>query len=412
MLTINRKIFLFEFFAAIMFFCQYRVAKKQGYILFLLEISIGCLCWLWSAKKNEPVSKILLLYFFLILYKIILTLMVSGIRIENVQRILYKELGMLFLCYVLIRGCSGITIIKRIREFGLCNAFLGCYEFITHSNIFARYITVESRMYIQSLGTSKTRVQTVFMHPTICGVFMMISWLCVLFVPYRKPWIDYLAKVSIILCLLGTQSRSTWVAFIAINIFYIWEKYKGKNIYLKKEHFFRACIVIMIGFIITISFNEYISSIGHIIINRWRNGMDTNNASNYNRMTMIRMGIQEWMRLGIGRKIFGSGNDYAYKFLLSHPIRGWNGAVDNQYLTILLDFGLVGVFFILSFICYILKKITVSDDKISQLCGLCLLSMLISGFFYEMFSWIFVTLLFCTFLCILEKNTSEKEEFV
>lgn len=259
-------------------------------------------------------------------------------------------------------------------------------------------------MYIQSLGTSKTRVQTVFMHPTICGVFTMLSWLCVLFIPYKKVWLNYLARASIIVCLLGTQSRSTWIAFVLINIFCLWKKSKEKNMRLKKGTFFQICILIILGLIITVSFGEYINNFTQIIINRWRDGMNSSNAANYNRVTMIKMGIQEWMQMGIGKKIFGSGNGYASKFLFSHPIRGWNGAVDNQYLTVLLDFGLVGITFLLSLIWYILKKTITNESKISQLCGLCLLSMFISGFFYEMFSWIFVTFLFCLFLCILEKE--------
>ena len=107
-------------------------------------------------------------------------------------------------------------------------------------------------------------------------------------------------------------------------------------------------------------------------------------------------------------KSFGSGNGYAYDFLLTHPIRGWNGAVDNQYLTVLMDFGLVGIVFLFSLIYYAFKKTISSENEINQLCALCLLAMFISGFFYEMFSWIFVTLLFCLFFCILEKNTGQK----
>lgn len=410
MLTINRKIFLFEIFTMIMFFCQYRIAEKQGYIIFLLEISIGCLYWLWTTNKKERVSQNILIYFSLIIYKIAITLMATD-TMGTVKSILYKELGMLFLCYFLIWGCSGITIIKRIRDFGLCNAILGCYEFVTHTHIFTRYITVESRFYNQSLGTFKTRVQTVFMHPTICGVFMMISWLCILFLPYKKTWVNYLAKVFILLCLLGTQSRSTWVAFVMINILYAWKKYRIKKIQIKREQLLQIGIVIIVALIIVVFFNEYLIKVGYVIINRWRDGMNSNNASNYNRVTMIKMGIQEWKHIKIGRKIFGSGNGYAYQFLLCHPIRGWNGAVDNQYLTILLDFGLVGIILFISLIYYVFKQAVGSDDRINQLCSLCLLSMFMSGFFYEMFSWIFVTILFCLFLCILD-DTSVKEELI
>lgn len=405
MITINRRIFLFELFSVIMFFCQYRIANKQGYILFFFELVIGCICWLGGAKKNEAVPKSLSIYFSLIIYEIILTLMVSNRNVENVKHILYIELGMLFLCYFLVDECSNIAIIKRIREFGLVMSLLGCYEFATHSSIFARYITVESRIYTQS---SDYRVQTIFMHPTICGVFMVLSWLCVVFIPYKKVWINYVAKVSIILCLLGTQARSAWVAFAIINILYICEKYMGKSIRLKRRTFIQICCLVVVGLIIAICFRESINIIVKTVIKRWLDGMDSNNAANYNRMTMIKMGLQEWMSLGIGRKIFGSGNRYTYELLLTHPIRGWRGAVDNQYLTILLDFGLVGITFLFVLMYHVFKKTITSDNEICKLCGLCLLSMFISGFFYEMFTWIFVTLVFCLLLCILEKNTSKE----
>lgn len=408
MLIINRKVFLFELFAVIMFLCQYRIAKKQGYILFFLEISIGFICWLWSTKKKVLISKYLFVYMALIIYKIILTLLVSGGSIENAKNILYKELGMLFLCFFLVGECSDVTIIKRLREFGLLTSILGGYEFVTHSNIFRRYITVESRIYMQTLGTSKTRVQTVFMHPTICGVFMMISWLCILYMPYKKSWVNYLAKFSIIFCLLGTQSRSIWITFVVINILYIWRKFKRNSIRINRRGFFSICILGTIGLIVAIYFQDSISSVVQVVLNRWRDGMDSKNSANYNRVTMIKMGIKEWMNVGLGRKIFGSGNGYAYDFLLTDPIRGWNGAVDNQYLTVLMDFGLVGIVFLFSLIYYAFKKTISSENEINQLCALCLLAMFISGFFYEMFSWIFVTLLFCLFFCILEKNTGQK----
>lgn len=115
MLTINRRIFLFEFFTIVMFFCQYRIAKNQGYILFLFEVGFGCLCWLWSRKNKVSLSKTLMLYLFLIIYKIILTLLISDGRLENVRNLLYKELGMLFLCFFLVGECSSTTIIKKIR---------------------------------------------------------------------------------------------------------------------------------------------------------------------------------------------------------------------------------------------------------------------------------------------------------
>ncbi len=409
MIVINKRMILFELFVVIMFFCQFRMEMRQGYILLFLELSIGCIYWLWKSKRLKQFTPLFLTYLFFITYRIVLSLMISG---EGIKSIFYKELGMLFLCTLMLGENTKIDVIKRVRDFGFINALLGCYEFFTHSSIFLPYIAVKSRMFTQSLGTYRTRVQSVFMHPIICGVFMVVVWLCVLFFPYRKQLLNYLARISIFLCLLGTQSRSSWIAFVLVNTIYIIKKRKGKGIRLKKSNVAQACAVVFLTLIIVIIFNEYIKHICQIVVSRWMSGMNSNDAGNYNRVTMIKMGIQEWMKLGIGKKIFGSGNGYAYTFLFNHPIRGWSGAVDNQYLTVLLDFGLVGFMMLIFMIAYILKKIFTCGDNINQLCGLSILSMFISGFFYEMFSWITVSLLFCLFLCILEQENREKERYV
>lgn len=409
MLKINKKIALFELFVVVMFFCQFRMELRQGYILLFLEACIGFIYWLWSTKRLKRFTSFFQIYLLFIVYRVIFSLLISG---EGIKALFYKELGILFLCRVLLMECSKIDIIKKIRDFGFIDALLGCYEFFTHSSIFLPYITVKSRMFTQTLGTSKTRVQTVFMHPIICGVFMVVAWLCVLFIPYRKQWINYLAKVSIFLCLLGTQARSSWVSFVIVTAVYIAKIPKGKTICLKKSKIGGMCALICLSLIGIIVFNEHIRQIYQIVVNRWMTSMNSNDAGNYNRVTMIKMGIQEWMRLGAGEKIFGAGNRYAYTLLVNHPIRGWSGAVDNQYLTVLLDFGLCGFSMWLFLIGYTLKRISTSVDAISQLCGLSLLSMFISSFFYEMFSWITVTLLFCLFLCILEQETSEKANYV
>lgn len=406
MVTINKKIVLFEVFIIIMLFCQFRLAEKQGYILFPLEICIVCLFFFWNKRKLKVPTKAVLLYLFFIIYRIICSLIMSGGEINNIKSIFYKELGMLFVCWFLIEGYSKISIIKKIRNFGFVMAILGCYEFVTHSAVFMKVVAVESRMYMQiNIGTSSMRVRSIFLHPTICGVFMTLAWLCVLFMPYKKNWLNYLAKITIFLCLLGTQSRSNWIAFVIINLLYIWKKYKKKGISFEKKDIVRAVILLVTTLIIAIIFNEYIRNIYQLVINRWIAGLDSNNAGNYNRVTMIKMGLEEWINFGIPEKIFGAGSGYAKAFLLKHPIRGWNSAVDNQYLTVLLDFGLLGLIFFLCLAGYIFRKVMVDDNEINQLCGLSLLSMFISTFFYEMFPWITVTLIFSLFLCIIEKSS-------
>lgn len=102
---------------------------------------------------------------------------------------------------------------------------------------------------------------------------------------------------------------------------------------------------------------------------------------------MIRNGLNDWMRSGLIQKLFGGGATYAIDYLKNYTIRGWNTAVDNQYLTILMNFGLVGEVLFL-YLAYKIATITLKakNSKI-EFWGLTCISMLISTFFYEMLSW-------------------------
>lgn len=404
MLIINRKTILFEMYVIIMFFCQFRLVRRQGYILLPVEICIICLYFFWNKCELRIPSVPILLYLFFIIYRIIVSLIMSESGMGNIKSILYRELGMLIMCWFFAEGHSKTDIIKKIRNFGLIMAILGCYEYATHSAVFMRFITTESKMYMQiNLRTAVVRVRSIFLHPTICGVFMTILWMCVLFVPYKRKWVNRMAQTVIFLCLLATQSRSNWIAFMVINSLYLWKKYRKSRICLKRGQiiYIGICLVsiLTLGFV----FREYIVNIYQLVVNRLISAIDSNHAGNYNRVTMIKMGIDEWKSFGILEKVFGAGSGYAVAFLHKHPIRGWNTAVDNQYLTILLDFGLVGLLFLLGLLGYLVKRIITDCNKINCLCGLCLLSMFISAFFYEMFSWIMITIIFALFLCLMDK---------
>ena len=101
---------------------------------------------------------------------------------------------------------------------------------------------------------------------------------------------------------------------------------------------------------------------------------------------MIRNGLKDFDSWEVFPKMFGKGYAYAFTLLQRKSIRGWKGAVDNTYLTILLDYGLIGISYLLFFIIFAFRRIF-KPDLVCRVCGLGLLSVFISGFFYDMFYW-------------------------
>lgn len=392
-----------------MFFCQFRMPAKQGYLFLPLEMMLGGLFWIWNSEKKQISFNAVSIYAALSIYRIILTFIMAGISFDNIKIIVYREVGMLFICYMYVSKNSCCHyIITVLRNIGFLISVLGCYEFITKSSLFTKFITVESRIYFQSVvGTSAARSSIIFIHPIICGVYETTFWLCTIFFPYKKAWMNYLAKIVILIALLGTQSRSSWVSFLIVNALYLWLKKDRKNIRIKESDFLIGILFLsVVSGIVVVNWRK-ICQEASVLLNRMLASFDSTHSGNYNRMTMIKVGLTEWKNADLAEKLFGFGNGYALSYLKAHSIKGWSTAVDNQYLTILLDNGLIGLLILLALIIYVFNKIRCCNNKIKQLSGFVIISMFISGFFYEMFTWITVTFLFCLFIGMLECDGDE-----
>ena len=120
---------------------------------------------------------------------------------------------------------------------------------------------------------------------------------------------------------------------------------------------------------------------------------------------MITLGINNWIQSNNMHRLFGYGADYAIELLRSHAIRGWTKAVDNSYITILLNYGIVGLGLFLLFLIISIKNFVVSDNKLVKMSSLIVISIYISAFFYDIFGWFTCTMCFSLFLLLQDKAT-------
>ena len=58
-------------------------------------------------------------------------------------------------------------------------------------------------------------------------------------------------------------------------------------------------------------------------------------------------GIERYLTLSFGGKLFGKGSGAAFSLLQNNSINGWTTAVDNTYISTLLDYGFIGLFFLI-----------------------------------------------------------------
>ncbi len=385
----------------IVMICRYRLENRIGYIIFPIEAIFLIICLYWDSTHianyhilNGVCIKYYLLFAF---YRILSSIVVTESVYNSTKQIVYFEIAPFFLAVFLFKIFPVVDILKIIRNTGIINSILGVYELVSHSSLFLDFISVDSRRLITGgFGTNDARVRTVFIHPIICGVFTTVIWILLIYFPFKRKWVNYCCRLATIICLIGTQSRSSWVAFFIVFLLNIFRNIHFRTLDIKKLK--NLLLILFLTGLLILLFYDRFRTFYILITERWISGLDSNNKSNFNRVMMLRMGINDFIRNDIFHKIFGGGKEYAIKLLKNNSILGWNIAVDNSYLSVLLDYGLLGLFIFVSQILYFCNKYF-SKNPICQACSLSLIAIFSSGFFYDIHGWFIVDFLISIFIC-------------
>lgn len=393
------------------FTANYVMTSRIGAVVLPAEALVLGLSIIFSGRIRNCFNWKSSLFLILSIYRIIssgiMSLSSDAIYIRN---IIYKELGMVLAVCVCVDCIKKERFIYLFRNIGIVLSLIGCYEYAFKISVFYRYVLNDTKIYmINNFGTSNARVRTIFLHPIICGVYTTAFWIILLYYPLKNKYLDLSVKIVTVICLIGTQSRSSWVSFAVVTIVYILAE-KNKDISISINGFVRYCVTAFICVLLLMFFYD---KLYEIILSVWRrlaDGLNSGNASNYNRVIMIQNGIREWSTWGIIDKLTGKGNGYALRYLQSHSILGWTTAVDNQYLSLLLNSGLIGVFMYIAMANGVFYEFIKNKNSLNRACNLIILSMFLSSFFYEMLSWEICMIIFCIFMAIKNVEAGSKDE--
>lgn len=160
-----------------------------------------------------------------------------------------------------------------------------------------------------------------------------------------------MCKLLVILNLLATQSRSSWVSFTVVTTFYlvVW----AVALIRKKEEFPKLTkndkviySVMGAGTVAVIIWKwEFVLAQIAVLKQRMVGVFTLNIEQSSNKVRLANIGnvfhfVKELDNpLAV---VFGHGYGYDKLYMQEHPVYGWTDAVDNQYLTNLLNFGVVG----------------------------------------------------------------------
>ena len=227
-------------------------------------------------------------------------------------------------------------------------SILGLFEYVTRIKPYSWIITSElalNNQLVFSSAISRTyRLTLFFYHPTYYSMILAVAIICCLFIPYKNKIFNLVALLLMGINLALTQSRTGWFACIIGIVFYLLCNNTKKRITLKQlKGILKYGALIIILVVIFIGFNNTIWNSIFEVINERISELLQGNAygarlANFNIIQTLRKTNEEYIF------VFGGGERFAITYLQAHTfIDSWNNAIDNQFLTILLNFGVIGL---------------------------------------------------------------------
>lgn len=348
--------------------------------------------------KGWGVSLPIPLYIFEIIVVGVLFFMQNGkLCIKKSKWIILFSLYIMICTFLNLLGNSMFNWYMR-RTIEIALAPLIGYYLAQNIDISARKIFY-SGLYIASIGAIiygfinyfadlplQDRADSIFGHAipysTIIAIFLFMTNFLI-----TKSSVKIILYVFFTLGIISTFSRSSWIAIIIVALLLLFSK-KKKNKIAKKS----IIKGIVLSFIIIIGIILYRNQLQ--IALRYINGLISNRISGTmgSVSALQRLGTIGYMieHIGLVGFLVGHGNGQGGEFLKQTTIVLNNFATtDNQYISILYDFGLFGIVLVGTLFVKILK--TIWERKMGEesvmLASVILVSY-ISAFFYELLGWI------------------------
>lgn len=289
-----------------------------------------------------------------------------------------------------------------LRNFGLIISVFCLVEAITNRHIWALLLG-------KTLADDSARVVGVFNHPIICACYLLITLILTIFFPLSKKRNQIIALFGITSAILLTQSRSIWIAMFLVVVIYLFKFHRRKI-----NKMYLLYVLGIIGIIFPVSLALQYNVIGKIVsfVNSRIKGSLQAGEGHIVRIEIILNSLQYWKEHSMGA-LFGQGKNYGLLYLKYNPIKKfgtfiWDAAIDNQYITLIYETGVMGLGLI-SFIVVIafnrFVKAT-STDKIQMAVSLCLIGNAICLFFFEGLNYPVMVLLYMVFILLSDMQKS------
>lgn len=292
---------------------------------------------------------------------------------------------------------------KMILSIIVISALYGIIEALVSYNVFEQYFVAD---YIRGYyGTALYRIASIFMHPIVCGQVLLIGFWFVAF--FYDKWKRVSCLIIIALGIYYTKSRSIWgglIFSIAILVLVKMIEFFLKHRIQKRKLLYIPFAMVFVYFLYKIGmFDTIINSIYERILAA--SGSTSELARQSMSMYTINYMIHDASML---QRLFGYGMDSSKSWIYKSGafVKAYD-AIDNSYLTVMYEFGLVGL---LTIVILIVRKIiecfckNKSTTKLNSASIMAIVACAIPLYFYDFYGWLPIYFLFT--YCVVSSKTS------
>lgn len=301
-----------------------------------------------------------------------------------------------YIIYYLFIGKNWVNIIEQLRKHRVfIDGILYVWNFMVALSFFIpscyRY-EGEDRAFVSFAGT------TFLLCPIAIFVFVLLAYQYILY--QRKKYICLMVVPS--LCVLFGTTRTYLVVLLCAWAIFLYAILKNK------KHFFGILILFAAVAIVIVAISpvkdKFISAAGRTETA----GLDFWDAFTSGRSRFWAYDMNAIMHNSLDKILFGNGINYL--FYLNEPVFKVALWAHNDYIQILSDYGLLGLFIYVYMIYYVVRNI-LEEIKPSRILMCCLIMLWAFNAFFNMFYTYFcATLSFPFFVLLVRIGTTIRLE--
>lgn len=313
---------------------------ETNVLLVALFIGIAGFIALINWKKvieslNSPIVK----YWWIFVFVTIISSVFNG---AGANKFIFAEISIFFIVFILIILGDSNSFYRLFRNFIL---ILSLLTFITYFIGLDFFSSIKEGTPYVTLDLKTGGMASIFEFRHYYACYLAIALLSTLRYPFPNKVLQWSSLLILSINIFLTSTRTIWFALLVLIIF----KIKLKNKFVIKRNIIYTTLILVPFLIFIITTSDIFSNVWLRLIQIFESDQNFGGVRLYTLTNGTMYILQNWPRYFF----LGGGPGFAMYWLKLNPFGFWTNAIDSQYVTIFMDFGILGLISFLIPIFYI-----------------------------------------------------------